>query len=263
MSVFNGEADVNTSIKSILNQTIKDFEFMIIDDGSTDKSLKIIKDYAKKDNRIKIIKNSKNIGLTKSLNRGIKLSKGKYIARQDVDDVSLPERLEIQINFLQENPKYAFCGCNGFSKQNKMEELTNFFEFDEIKKILIVQNCFSHPSVVLRREVFKKYGFYDNNYRFGQDYELWCRLIYKYHLKGKNLKDKLIMMDVPFNRFLKKNAKKYLIQRINAIRTQFKYITYSQYKFKCIISIFIRLIEIFTFSKIMRHFISFIKKINF
>ena len=108
MSVYNGERYLHESIESILNQTFKDFGFLIINDGSTDNTPKILKSY--KDQRIKIISNKNNLGLTKSLNKGIKLAKGEYIARQDVDDVSLSERLEKQVKFLNSYPSYAAVG---------------------------------------------------------------------------------------------------------------------------------------------------------
>ena len=117
MSIFNNEKSLNSAIESILNQSYKDFEFIIVDDGSRDNSLDIVKLYAKKDKRIKIIKNSINLGLAKSLNRAIQYSQGIFIARQDGDDISLPNRLEEQIKFLKKNPEYAFCGSNGYQKQ--------------------------------------------------------------------------------------------------------------------------------------------------
>ena len=152
MAVYNGESCVDDAIKSILNQTFKDFEFIIVDDGSSDNSYNIIKSYASRDKRIKIIRNLVNLGLTKSLNKAILLSKGTYIARQDDDDISLPNRLEYQIKFLQENPDYAFCGCNGILKQNKAELLKSF-SLEEIKRNLIKKNCFAHPSIIIRRSI--------------------------------------------------------------------------------------------------------------
>ncbi len=98
MSVYNGEKYLREAIDSILNQTFKDFEFLIIDDGSTDSSADIIRSYT--DFRIRLIQNEKNIGLTRSLNKGLKLAKGEYIARMDVDDISLPIRFEKQVSFL-------------------------------------------------------------------------------------------------------------------------------------------------------------------
>ena len=114
MAVYNGEKYLKPAIESILNQTVKNFEFIMIDDVSKEGSLEILKKFSKKDKRIKILRNKINIGLAKSLNRAIKLSKGEFIARMDVDDISLSERLEFQLKFLNENPDYAFCGCNCF-----------------------------------------------------------------------------------------------------------------------------------------------------
>ena len=106
MPVYNSEKYLREAIKSILNQTFTNFELIIINDGSTDNSLKIIKSF--KDNRIKIIKNKGNLGLIKTLNKGIDLAQGKYIARMDADDIAMPKRLEKQIAFFNENPDYGF-----------------------------------------------------------------------------------------------------------------------------------------------------------
>ena len=103
MSVYNSEENLSDSIESILNQTYKNFEFLIMDDGSSDNSSEILGEYAKKDNRVKIFKNSDNLGLTKSLNILISSSKGEYLARQDSDDISSKDRFEKQLNYLSLN----------------------------------------------------------------------------------------------------------------------------------------------------------------
>ena len=105
MSVFNNEQYIRQAVDSIINQTFTNFEFLIIDDASSDNMPKILRDY--NDPRIRIITNEENLGLTKSLNKGIAASLGEYIARQDADDVSLPKRLESQIAFLENNPNVA------------------------------------------------------------------------------------------------------------------------------------------------------------
>ena len=102
MSVFNGQSYLKEAIESILNQTFEDFEFLIINDASKDNSLRIIQSFD--DSRIKLVHNSDNIGLTKSLNKGIDLAKGEFIARMDCDDISLPERLSMQVSFMDKNP---------------------------------------------------------------------------------------------------------------------------------------------------------------
>lgn len=244
MSVYNAESTLSNAIKSILNQSMTDFEFIIIDDGSSDKSLEIIYNYQIKDKRIIILKNKVNIGLTKTLNKAIQVASGKYIARQDADDISLSNRLEKQLNFLDNNEDYVFCGTNGFRKQTN-EELLKFFDYHDIKKNLILKNCFVHPSIMIRNEAFKKYGFYDESYRFAQDYELWCRLIYKYNLKAKNLKEKLITMYIPSESLLEKNHHKLFYQRLNGIKIKLKYYNKSPRKIMCLILIIRAFLEIF------------------
>lgn len=103
MSCYNREKYVVEAIESILNQTYTNFEFIIIDDCSTDNTFEIVKEYAKKDNRILALKNDKNYCYVHSLNKGIEIAKGKYIARMDDDDISLPERFEKQVEFLEKN----------------------------------------------------------------------------------------------------------------------------------------------------------------
>ena len=243
MAVYNGEKYLNTSIESILNQTLKNFEFIIVDDGSEDKTPEIITGYAKKDRRIRFFKNHYNIGLTKSLNRAIKSSRSEFIARTDVDDIALPKRLETQLNFLLKNPDYAFCGCNGILKQNG-QKILKFFEIDEIRKNLIVKNCFAHPTIFIRKNIFEKYGYYKQKYLYAQDYELWCRLIYKFQLKAKNLINELIIMNQPIERLLHKNMSKLLMQFRNEIITKVVYLKYAENKIGGLISIFKFLIKI-------------------
>ena len=252
MAVYNSENSISQAIESILNQTFTEFEFIICDDGSNDHSYDIIKNYAENDNRIRVLKNLTNIGLTKSLNRAIRQSKGEFIARQDSDDVSLPDRFEKQLNFLEKYYNYAFCGCNGIIKQTK-EDLLEFFEINEIRQNLFVRNCFYHPTIVIRKKIFEKYGMYNEYFLYGQDYELWCRLIYKYNLKAKNLIEKLIIANIPLNKLLEKNKIKILIQMKNDIITKLKYFKYSHNKFrgfKSILNLIIKIAFILIFYNI-------------
>lgn len=257
MSIYNGKKKLSKSIKSVLNQTYTNYEFIIIDDASKDNSLELMNSYALKDKRIKVIKNKINIGLTKSLNRGISIAQGEFIVRQDGDDFFLPNHLEKLLFFFNNNPEYAFCGVNGFSIQNK-KDLLNFFEFNDIRKNLLFRNCFNHSGIAIRKKVFEKYGKYDETYRYGQDYELWCCWIYKYGLKGANLKDRLIIRNMPIERFLNKNIPKFITQRVNSIRTKFRYLEHSQYQLKSILSILIRIIEMLTLSHLMGKFSKFL-----
>ncbi len=111
MPVYNGQDFVSKAIESILGQTFSDFEFIIINDGSTDRTLKILESYQKKDKRI-VLLNQENKGIAKSLNRGIAKAKGDYIARQDADDISFPDRLRNQVEFLDNNKDVGFLGCS-------------------------------------------------------------------------------------------------------------------------------------------------------
>ena len=112
MPVYNGERFLSEAVESILKQTYQDFEFIIVDDGSTDRSLEIIQYYQALDERIILIENGKNIGVASSLNKGISAAKGEFIARMDADDISLPERLEQQRAFMFTRPDLGVLGCN-------------------------------------------------------------------------------------------------------------------------------------------------------
>lgn len=188
MSVFNEEKYLEESIKSILNQTYKDFEFIIVDDASFDKSSEILKNWARKDPRVKIITNEKNIGLTKSLNKAIKIAQGKYIARQDADDISLPQRLKKQIEFLENHLEIKILGTFSYAISQRGEILrknTSSVFFQEVKKNLIKKTPFSHSSVMIEKETLNKVGLYNEKFRTSQDYELWFRIL-KID-KGENL----------------------------------------------------------------------------
>jgi glycosyltransferase involved in cell wall biosynthesis/uncharacterized radical SAM superfamily protein len=177
MSVYNGEEYVESAIKSILTQTYHNYEFVIVDDASTDDTRKILKKFD--DPRIKIIKNFKNIGLTKSLNKGILATKGKFIARMDADDISLPHRLEKQIYFLDNNVEYALVGSSYYRINANGEtcELIDVLNDDkDIKKGLRTQNWFGHGSVMMRRDAILEAGGYDEAFKYAQDYDLWLKL---------------------------------------------------------------------------------------
>lgn len=182
MPVYNGEKYLRESIDSILNQTFQDFEFLIIDDGSSDRSLEIIKSY--QDNRIRIIKNAKNLGISQSLNNGLNLAKGDYIARMDCDDISLPNRFYTQVNFLNRNSEVVVVGSymdlidpEGYkTKQQYLYPLTN----ENIIYSMLYSNPMGHPSVMFRREEVIKVGGYrlkkEWNNLSTEDYDLWLRL---------------------------------------------------------------------------------------
>jgi glycosyltransferase involved in cell wall biosynthesis len=177
MSIYNGESYLHDSIECILNQTYRDFEFIIINDGSSDKTQEIINKYAEDDIRIVPI-NQDNIGLTKSLNKGILLSKGKYIARQDVDDISVPDRLENQIETFSKCPSLVLLGT-WYSVEDSggviMERCRPIGDTD-LRKLLYRCNPFCHSSVMFKRDAWEEVGGYRENMKTSQDFDLWLRI---------------------------------------------------------------------------------------
>ncbi|MGJ0363446.1 glycosyltransferase [Aliarcobacter cryaerophilus] len=178
LPVYNGEKYLKEAIESILNQTYKDFEFIIINDGSKDSSLEIIKEYKKVDERIVAV-SRENKGLIATLNEGIEKAKGKYIARMDQDDISLPNRFEEQLKIMENDKEIVVCGSwiNVFG-ENRKEKISKYFQHDkQIKANLIMSCCFAHPSVMMRRDAFVDNNiWYDENFKNAEDYHLWTQL---------------------------------------------------------------------------------------
>lgn len=191
MSVYNDEDYLSESISSILSQSFKKFEFIIINDGSTDKTNEILEAFRKKDRRIKLIK-QENIGLTKSLNRGIKFANGDFIARQDADDVSSSQRLEKQYSLMEHNSDISVCFTWNYvinDTGKKIGEMVYSTKHSSIKNNLINKNknIYCHGSAMIRKEVLEKEGGYDEDKYYEQDAELWRRLLkegYKFNSVG-------------------------------------------------------------------------------
>jgi glycosyltransferase involved in cell wall biosynthesis len=180
MSIYNEKVEwIHESIDSILNQTFSDFEFIIINDNpGRIENTQLLEEYQSKDNRILIISNKQNIGLTKSLNKGIKIAKGKYIARMDADDISLPERFEKQVAVLEKNTNIIVCATmfKVFGSKRKFS-FTFPEKSEDIKELLIKQSCMGHPTVMIRKEtLIKHHILYDENFVCTQDYKLWIDL---------------------------------------------------------------------------------------
>lgn len=183
MSVYNGERHIEAAIKSVLAQTYQNFEFIIIDDASTDQTPEILRDL--EDPRIRLHRNRTNLGLTKSLNKGISYAKGTYIARMDADDISLPHRFDAQVTFLENNAGHALVGSSYYQIDDdgqivSLVEVTS--RSSAIQKALKKQNCFAHGSVMMRKGAFIDVGGYDEDFEFSQDYDLWIRIGEKYKL---------------------------------------------------------------------------------
>lgn len=174
MPVYNGESYVGAAIESILKQTFKDFEFLIIDDGSSDGSARVIKAY--RDPRIRLIRNEVNRGLVACLNDGIELACGEFIARMDCDDISLPRRLKKQIEYMYANPNVAVCGAwiKGFG-ETRAYVLRYPAEAALVRTSALFFNPIAHSTTVLRKRMFERLR-YSNEYPGAEDWDLWRRV---------------------------------------------------------------------------------------
>lgn len=177
MSVYNGQEYLREAVESILRQTFTDFEFIIINDGSTDGTQEILEEYARRDKRIVILE-QENIGLTKSLNRGIRQARGRYIARQDVDDRSFPARFEKEYNAFSSNEDLVLVGT--WYRENYDDDYFSEVKLqmagEELRKGSFLQNRFAHTSVMFKREIDGELSLYDESFKCAQDFELWIRL---------------------------------------------------------------------------------------
>ena len=185
MPVYNQKEEyLREAIESILNQTYKDFEFIIVNDGSTNNSEEVILSYS--DDRIVYIK-QENQGVARSLNNGISQTKGEYIARMDSDDISLPERFEKQIKFLEEHPEVSILGTwyETFPKVYRVQTPENVRYTDVLNCC-----CICHPSVMMRKADLDKYNLRYNPEFTSEDYELWSRAVQ--YLNIQNLPEVLV-----------------------------------------------------------------------
>lgn len=199
MPVYNGEKFLRESISSIQNQTLKDFELLIIDDGSTDGSIKIVESIS--DERIKLIKNDHNCGIVKTLNLGIALAHGKYIARMDADDISEINRLKIQVDYMEAHGDVVLCGSsiNRFSTDYSIIDHREG-EDGKLRAMLLFDTTVNHPSAIFRRDILVKNDInYPSYFEHAEDYGLWYQLskygkivnlpevLLRYRMHGSNL----------------------------------------------------------------------------
>jgi glycosyltransferase involved in cell wall biosynthesis len=176
MSVFNNESYIREAVDSILNQTFKDFEFIIINDGSTDRTREILSSYT--DERIRLF-DQENRGLTRSLNRGLSLANGSYIARMDGDDISEPERFAEEVRFLDQNEKMGLVGTFAYrmDEQGRIVSLSKYkTTTEEIREDLWADCSFCHPSVMFRKICTDEVGMYREKVGPSEDYDLWFRI---------------------------------------------------------------------------------------
>ena len=178
MSVYNGETYLKEAIESVINQTFKNWELIIINDCSTDSTAQILEEFALKDERVKVHPNEINLKLPTSLNKAISLCEGKYIARMDADDICLPERLEKQFKFMEENSEVALSSCRFITVKNGVYMSGGAggrCDNKALRAMLLVANPILHPGVIARAEIMKKFN-YDTTLTCTEDLELWTRM---------------------------------------------------------------------------------------
>jgi len=219
MSCYNAGEILARAIESVLSQSFQKFEFIIIEDGSTDNTLDLLKAWSQKDDRIHLVLNEKNLGLAHSLNKGIAAATGKYIARMDADDKAHASRFEKQVTFLESNPSVDIVGTGIVQINQKGEDLGAILlpeHHKDIVKRAFKKTMLFHPTILARKEVFSNYGYYDNSLRWAEDSDLWLRIYDKatFHnlqepLLDYTVKEKLQMRHVKDNLSVKtKNLKR-------------------------------------------------------
>lgn len=218
MGIYNCEEYLEESIGSIINQTFQNWELIMCDDGSSDNTYLIAKKYEEKyPDKIKLIKNEYNLGLNETLNRCLKLARGKYIARQDGDDISLPNRLELEYNFLEENKEYALVSSamiyfdeNGEWGKSRPVEVPEKLDF-------VKNSPFAHAPVLIRKSILEKVEGYtvDKKLLRVEDYHLWFK-IYAKGYKGYNISKVLYKMRDNRQAYKRRNLK----NRINEVRVK-------------------------------------------
>lgn len=178
MPAYNAEKYIRQSIESILNQSYKNFEFIIVDDASTDSSLNILKEFRKKDKRIILIRNMRNLGVTKSLNNALKSAHGKYIIRMDADDWAYPERFALQVDIMEHHPDVVVSGSYiEICDKNLKTKYIRKYKLDDasIRKHLFRYSPFAHPATIWITKILKK-QLYNETITTCQDYELYFRI---------------------------------------------------------------------------------------
>lgn len=215
----NNKVMVKKAIDSIINQSFSDFEFIICDDGSSDNTYEIVKEIISNDKRCILIKNNRNMGLAYSLNNCLKIAKGEYIARMDADDISMLDRFEKQVKFLDNNPQYAIVGGNAELFNEKGTYSERVMKEYPTKEDLLFGTIFIHPSIMMRKDVLLKL----NGYRAVketsrcEDYDLWLRL-YTYGYKGYNIQENIYKFREDINAFKRRKYK----YRIDEARVRYK-----------------------------------------
>lgn len=182
MTVYNGSQYLRPSLETVLNQTFKDFEFLIIDDCSSDDSASVVRSY--QDSRIRLVCNEKNIGQTASLNKGLRLASAPYVARMDADDLAFPDWLKLQDEFIRNNPQYAVVSTQAvvIDQHNRIQKILESCVSPEAVVVkALTASPVNHVGSLMCKDTILSVGGYDERYKIAADYDLWCRLLSRGH----------------------------------------------------------------------------------
>lgn len=250
LSVYNEYDYIEDTLNSIFNQTFENFEIVLVDDSCSLEMTQILEQYSNRE-QLNILRNQKNLGLTKSLNKAIEFANGEYIARIDADDMCLPNRCALQVAYLNNNPNIVLVGGGAILIDDLGNEIGNReveANSTKIKNKIYFKNMFIHPSVMFRKNIFQECGGYNENKKVSQDYDLWFRLLktkscgnlnlplIKYRIRGnsitshKNVEQRINAIKLIFDD-LYKNGKKYNLEQfcwgnLNIIKSILKIIIF-------------------------------------
>jgi glycosyltransferase involved in cell wall biosynthesis len=190
---YNAEKHIGAAIESILKQTFRDFEYIILDDNSTDSTLAVIEQYAATDARIVVVKNERNLGIAGNRNKGVSLATGRYIVWQDADDISVPDRIEKQFRFMEAHPETGLLGgFLQFFNDSGMQSIRKYAATDrELRKKIFLYSPVAQPSAMVRKEALDKAGAYDLRYPPAEDLDMSFRI--GMHYEFANLQEPMIL----------------------------------------------------------------------
>ncbi len=208
MGTYNCEGTIRKSIESILKQSYTNWEFIICDDASTDRTYKICREYEDRDGRIRIIKNKQNRKLAAALNRCLEIAKGTYIARMDADDISLPGRLEKEVDFLESHADIDVVGCCCYIFNGKSVIARRMYQEYPKKQDLLLRPPYLHPAICMRRQVYEKLHGYVSDKRTvrAEDLDLWFRF-YEKGYTGYNMQEYLYIYRETIGDYKKRTLK--------------------------------------------------------
>ena len=206
LPAYNAALHLRDSLDSIMRQAFKDFDVLLIDDGSMDDTSKIAIEYSNIDRRIKYYKNEKNIGLIKTLNKGLSLAKGEYIVRMDADDIMFDDRLYKQVKYMDSNPECFVCG----GQMEYIGGLTGMApilpqKYEDLLYLSLINCPLYHPTTIIRNSAIKQFGLkYNDSYKHAEDYKFWSDIIFSHPNSIANIKDVVLFYRISNNQITAK-----------------------------------------------------------